>query len=666
MAVKDWFRPPRHLVILFLGIMLVLMGALAWLGWRLLLQDRALAEQHIRDRLERAADVVASELRQRLVEVKGQLERLLAAPDTELAPDALRYAEQFASDALIVVLEAETLDAYPAHRLLFYPIALSVGEPSTALFAGGESLEFRQQDYVGAGRVFRRIAMSEDVGLRAAALLRLARVQRKAGQLDSALATYDSLASLDEAFTQGLPAPLVARFASLDLLAEAARSDELRREARALHGDLQSGKWRLARAQFEFYTSEVCGWIDCEVNRSPAAPHDVTPAAALAEAVTALRDRHGSNTIGVLEAATGRIEWIDQQPLFVLSLVSAERTVSLLGGSEHLRRDWLGAVGSVIERENVEVSLADANGKAVIPPSTADTPMRAVRSAAESGLPWTLNVVSADPNADLAQLAERRRLLLLVLATLALFVAVGLYAVTRGVTRELEVARLQSDFVAAVSHEFRTPLTSLRQLAELLSSGRVTSDDRRAQYYDVMRRESERLNRLVEGLLDFGRMEAGAMEFYWKSVAITDLVRNVVQEFQVEVKDSGYQVELAEDGYGTVRADAEALSRAVWNLLDNAVKYSPECATVRVAVKCSDGKAAISVRDQGAGISPAEQSVIFKKFVRGASSENRATKGTGIGLAMVHHIVHAHGGEIRVESEPGAGSTFTILLTVEE
>jgi signal transduction histidine kinase len=237
----------------------------------------------------------------------------------------------------------------------------------------------------------------------------------------------------------------------------------------------------------------------------------------------------------------------------------------------------------------------------------------------------------------------------------------------RGVSRELAVARLQSDFVAAVSHEFRTPLTSLKQLAELLSSGRVASDERRARYYEVMERETGRLHRLVEGLLDFGRMEAGALEFSWERVTPSDLVRRVVTEFETELGESGYHVELSADATAPpVRADSEALGRAVWNLLDNAVKYSPDRKTVWVDVSQDDGRLAIAVRDQGVGIPAVEREMVFQKFIRGTSSNGSGIKGTGIGLAMVKHIVEAHGGEVRVESEVGQGSTFTILIPVEE
>jgi signal transduction histidine kinase len=162
-------------------------------------------------------------------------------------------------------------------------------------------------------------------------------------------------------------------------------------------------------------------------------------------------------------------------------------------------------------------------------------------------------------------------------------------------------------------------------------------------------------------------MEAGALEFHDEKVAVADLVRGVVTDFEAEVADHGYGVELNDHETGaTAQVDREALSRAVWNLLNNAVKYSPDNRTIRVDVVRDGTRVAIAVRDEGVGIPAAELQTVFNKFVRGSSAEGRGAKGTGIGLAMVRHIAEAHGGEVRVESQVGQGSTFTILLPVEE
>jgi signal transduction histidine kinase len=646
-------------VILFLGITLVLMGTLGWLGWRLFRQDRALERQRVQVRLEHSADVVAAELTRRLAAIEDRLVGLSTVPLSNLSDSARQFTAQFSPDAVVLVISDKGLTAHPSARLLYYPFTTPVREPDASVFARGETLEFRGRDLAAAAQAYRRLAQSPDSLVRAAALLRLARAERKAEHLDAALDAYKELASLGNTEVGSLPAELVARHACLSIVEQLHGPDDLQCDAEALSKDLHAARWHLTRAQYEFYAGETCRWTDCTADSSATG---VTAKQALAAGAEWLWNRRG-----MLQGDGHEVTWADGRPVLAVWYGSAERTAILVGGSTHLAEDWIGALRQLLDEQSVEIAFSDVNGRDLTAPVDTGQQLSVTRTVADTRLPWTLRVVSADPLGDFAQLGERRRLMLLGLAVLALFVVVGLYAVMRGVSRELEVARLQSDFVAAVSHEFRTPLTSLKQLAELLSSGRVSSEERRARYYHVMERESGRLHRLVEGLLDFGRMEAGALEFNWERVTPSDLVQSVVAEFKAERGDSGDQVEIAA-GTATpvIRADSEALGRAVWNLLDNAVKYSADRKTVRVNVSQDQGRVGIAVRDEGVGIAVEEHEAIFKKFIRGTSSDGRGTKGTGIGLAMVKHIVEAHGGEVRVDSEVGQGSTFTILLPVEE
>jgi signal transduction histidine kinase len=244
-----------------------------------------------------------------------------------------------------------------------------------------------------------------------------------------------------------------------------------------------------------------------------------------------------------------------------------------------------------------------------------------------------------------------------------LLVLAGAYAMYRGVSRELRVAQLQADFVSAVSHEFRSPLTSLRGIAELLANDRLADESRKRQSYAFLERETGRLQRLVEDLLDFGRMESGRKQYRIAPHDVFGVVRAAVAEFREDALAGGFQVEMTLDARpATIQADEEALRRAIRNLLENAVKYSPECRTVWVEGRVNHRQVVISVRDRGMGVDPREQRQIFHKFVRGSEAKKAGIKGTGIGLSMVRQIVDACGGEIRVVSAAGEGSTFTILL----
>jgi signal transduction histidine kinase len=234
------------------------------------------------------------------------------------------------------------------------------------------------------------------------------------------------------------------------------------------------------------------------------------------------------------------------------------------------------------------------------------------------------------------------------------------YFVFRAFEREWRVARLRSDFVAQVSHEFRSPLTAMRHLTELLEEG-GTAPERLPHYYRALGRETRRLHSMVENLLDFGRMESGRRVYQMQDTRIEDVARRVVDEF-----DSPRLRLNASAQAHHVRADRDALALAVRNLVDNAMKYSPDSTEVSVSVEWSDGKAGISVRDRGAGISREEQRQILGTFVRGSAAQAMNVKGTGIGLAMVDQVAKAHGGQIEVESEPGHGSRFTLWLPASE
>jgi signal transduction histidine kinase len=243
-----------------------------------------------------------------------------------------------------------------------------------------------------------------------------------------------------------------------------------------------------------------------------------------------------------------------------------------------------------------------------------------------------------------------------------IFVWAAAYFMARAIRREAAVARLQSDFVAAVSHEFRSPLTTVRQMAEMLDEDRVPTEERRHKYYQVLASEAARLQRLVETLLNFGRIESGAARYRFVNVDTAALVREVVDEIAPQARESGKAIEVDGAESMTVHADHDALSLALRNLIDNAIKYSPGQHTVWVRCRKDLDRAAICVVDCGVGVPRSEQRSIFDKFVRGRAAIERNIKGTGVGLSMVQQIVTAHGGEIHLESEPGRGSTFTLLL----
>ena len=403
------------------------------------------------------------------------------------------------------------------------------------------------------------------------------------------------------------------------------------------------------------YTAEAEKWLGDQAEP----PSDIGERMALARAVDSLWSSRLEILGGTARPRGSRSVWIQDRSFLMVWNNSPEGFAALVGGPRYLASEW----SNIWEGRRIGLSFIDGEGHPLVAQAPADGKPQVVRPATDTGLPWTLRVVSGGAG----QPAARRRILIAGLAVMVLVVLACGYFTARAAARELAVARLQSDFVSAVSHEFRTPLTSMRHLTELLDGGIVSSEDRKQQFYGVLARETRRLHRLVESLLNFGRMESGKFQYQMEELEAVTLVREVAAEFQSESDGRSCGIDLALPEVETlmVRGDREALGRALWNLLDNAVKYSPAASTVQIELAREGNTAALRVRDRGMGIPASEQKEIFKKFVRGSASRASSAKGAGIGLAMVQHIVLAHKGTVCVDSRPGEGSTFTILLPVE-
>ena len=252
------------------------------------------------------------------------------------------------------------------------------------------------------------------------------------------------------------------------------------------------------------------------------------------------------------------------------------------------------------------------------------------------------------------------------LGLLLVVILAGIVATWRVMRRESEMARLKADFVANVSHDLKTPLSVIRMFGETLEMGRVTDEGTRQEYYRVITRESERLSRLIDNVLDFSRIEGGRQRYEMAATAVEPLVRETLEAFGYPMAQHGFRVEVAvAPDLPEVVLDADAVGQALANLVDNAIKYSGERKAIAVAARVEGEHLALSVTDRGIGIPHEEQSRIFEKFYRVGRSEIEGRRGSGVGLALVRHVMEAHGGRVTVESRPGEGSRFTLWLPLQ-
>lgn len=631
-------RSPRDLLFALAVVTAGSAMALGWLAWETLRRDDAVEAQREQERLAHDVDLVVQALERRLGDVEERLAESLAT--TALARD-------LALDPGVgLVLTPSASRAISRARLVFYPSSVVAArpEPQPALFSEGEAAEYRDRDNRRASEIYRRLAQSSDPAVRAAALMRFARTLRATGDVAAALPVYADMASLSDVLVIGLPSELVARDAMVEILRQLGRTDEAERRAGLLLKDLADGRWVLTQGQFEHFAESAA--------RAAAVTAPVADQLAAARVVSEIFREWQSRPT----PRGRRVFRSDTRPVVAVWLSSPERLAVWVVDPEVLAK---GAAGD----SSLAVTFSDADG--VMTTSSLASPdarFTVVRAPAETRLPWTVHAARVQFTPVTAGMT-RGRLVVAGLAVMFVFLVAGAYAIGRVVKREVDLAHLQSDFVSAVSHEFRTPLAAMRQLSELLAAGRVPHEARRQHYYESLAGESRRLQRLVENLLNFGRLQADSKPYKLESIDPATLVDEVVQEFRSQLSQPDCRIEVSGSA-DPIRmlGDRDAVALALQNLIDNAVKYSGGREPVRIEWARLGDRIALSVRDRGPGIAAGEERRIFEKFVRGTAAAGTKVRGTGVGLAMVQSVAVGHGGEVVVESQPGAGATFTLLL----
>jgi len=258
---------------------------------------------------------------------------------------------------------------------------------------------------------------------------------------------------------------------------------------------------------------------------------------------------------------------------------------------------------------------------------------------------------------------ERTYTNLALILSLSLLMLVVAWFGFKNIRREVELAQIKSDFVSNVSHELRTPLALINMFAETLSMGRVKTEEKKNEYYGIIQGEAERLSKIVNKILSFSKLEAEKWKFTFTTTDLNSLAEKIYASYKFHLQQNGFEF-LFEPFAGPleIKIDPEAVSESVINLIDNAVKYSAEKKRVVIRTGRIDDKVFIEIEDRGTGIPAEEQTKIFDKFYRSGNGNVHNTKGTGLGLTLVKHIVDAHKGEIKLRSIIGEGTAFRIIF----
>lgn len=625
-------RPSRS-ALLFLAALVAPCVLLIGLTLRLLGQERELAEKRHADDRRRLATDIRQDLIGRVTRLRVDLLEHHAAADMDgNGAPPLAFVAQVNGDALVFPWNA---DSAVANEPLAFVNSIRSGERD----------EFIQRVYPEAVTSYTMAARAAVTpAQRAIAQLHLARVLEKDGRTERAHGAYVTLAQTpaDAVDDQRIPLALYAARRLID------SPNLIASDATAVAGVLRTV-------------------LRGKEASSPAAVYmarDV--AAALVERATDASLHAAAVTLG--RDAGNAVDYIEQllalQSAFPAILARA-RGVSASGEVVWVpfgqsEATWLVGVGG---REAVVTGARLAPLVDSIPATKRRGAVVVASSGGEPlGDPLPGLSLRLDPDA-LDEKPMQRGVLVSVLLLVVGITLAGGYLFWRDTRREMRLAAMRAQFVSSVSHELRTPLTAIRMFAETLLLGRVAKHDTRDDYLQTIVTESERLTRLLDNVLDFAKIEAGRKTYHLRPCSPSDVVRSAASTMGDLLARNGFDLKIAIDHeVPPVLADRDALEQALLNLLSNAVKYSGRGQQIQLGLHLRDGQVVIDVADDGIGIPPGEQSRIFEKFYRVNDPEHTSIPGTGLGLTLVAHVVAAHHGDIRVQSEVGRGSTFSIVL----
>jgi signal transduction histidine kinase len=444
----------------------------------------------------------------------------------------------------------------------------------------------------------------------------------------------------------------------------------------------------MGKAQYDFLTGEVRASLDDLASAMERTVADSLAAAfevaqgreivrrARAERTLLFQESSGEDLLGRIgarpwdpDASPLHISLDNGGQTFLVSLLNdgvAEAGVwGLLLDDRHIRETlFLPLLRTRVDSSTTDWIVRGRDGRTVLAGGDSPSgPLVLNATLAGSFPPWLLEFYQRPQSPYRLFLASGQSVYLYMFLAIGVILGFGLVLTVRTISRELELARLKSDFVSTVSHEFKSPLTSIRQLSEMLQSGRVPSEERRQRYYDILVEQSARLSCLVTNVLDLARIEEGRKEFRFELVDLGGLIADLAEATQHRVGYEGFQIHTEiQQPLPQVRADPEALKQAISNLLNNAIQYSGESRQVNLKASAEGRSVTVTVTDFGLGIPEVEIGRVFDRFFRGSGEITRSVRGSGLGLTLVREIAEAHGGAVDVTSEVGNGSTFRIRL----
>jgi len=694
-----WAR--RKIIIIFLLGILVPSLFIGYLSWDAFSKRREALKKVIESQLWISGETALKSIERALLEYEESiLNPENFAPLSTLHERRQELEQSYSlSRERIFLLDADFRIVFPqaeSDDILFARWDQSMPDSAFAsLFQRAEYLEFSQRKFAQAADLYHRCSLSTPVKqLQALALERYARCLVNTKRYDEAYSVYENLLNEFGQFKNrvGYPYGIIVAI----LLYEVTRDMQIEKGKDLLKTlidvleKLRNGDWQLNNPSYDYFSEEIENILNKHLSAEKY-PELLNEYKAIKEKSSPyleeleFKELLEENVIPILkeriafsqysnEPQRGRFPVMNGESNFLFSYfrlgnVPSEQIfyAGFCWDLDYLENQKFPEIANTLaQTSGIQVRLIDerlqndlSGEKNVIPKDALSVTFR------QFPFPWRL-IVTQTALENLKSTALRENVIYgTLLAVIVVMMCLGALLIARDVSRESETTRHKSEFVHNISHELKTPLTLIRLYGETLKDKKNLPEKNRKEAYEIITRESERLSYMINNVLDFSQIETGRKEFNLKTGHLSGVIRETLELYRYHLERKGFTIhkEISED-LPPMDFDRESMASVLINLLSNSMKFSQDNKEVSVRLFKDGDYAVLQVADKGVGISRKEVDKIFQRFYR---SENKAvsdSRGSGLGLTIVRHIAKAHGGQVEVESEPGEGSVFSVILPI--
>ena len=665
----------RQKIILYYTLAVVLPGIiLGYMAYRGIRNDQALREKESRKRLEMKSQDFFSAIDSSFVQfMNEQSTDSMTSSTKQVDPSLLALFVKDTSESKKLIIHQFLY--LPPDLITIQPVKLS---PPTSL-KEGLRLEFIEHRFTDALRFYEDKAYkTTNPAEKIQAMVASARLYNQMNQPDRAKALYDEIRNdhPGSLLSEQIPVGLIAGLEILKINQANGEKDETRKNSRQCLELLLHPSCEYDKNQFDLFyqsfkeiikeTDPVIDSLFSELDTQRARTDYLIRILTGPDQINSNHNNHfkgskngiSSILVNSAELTAVCLSWDKNNGV---------QTVMVIDFPVYLKSIADKLIQKLDPHASINIKIEDNNGGLIFSRIFKAEPGYLSFPFPENLPKWKLLLSENKPGFVATLLKAGSGIYLFILILIALLMVLGFVFIMYTLNVEIRLNKLKSEFISNVSHELKSPLTSIRMMTEMLHHKRVKTEDRKSAYYCAMLEESEHLSHLIDNILDFSRMEDDRKKYDFVDLDLDELLRKFLESTRERLTEPGFDITYScPESIPVILADKNAILQVFYNLVDNAIKFSGTSRQVDIGLFTKDDELLFCVKDYGIGISKKDQEKIFERFYRGDEPQRLGIKGSGIGLTIVQKIIEAHKGHLTLESKPGVGSTFCVHLPVNK